>query len=1091
MNQVSGRDGFSPPPDTATGDLTRTADLSDPEALRPEFGVSAGLGAAGYEILGVLGRGGMGVVYRARQFGLDRLVALKMIRGGSQARPEYFSRFRIEALAVARLRHPNIVQIYDIGEAGGLPFVALELLDGGSLDDRLAGNPQPGRPAAELIATLARAVHAAHGAGIVHRDLKPSNVLFGGDGVPRITDFGLAKRLESDSKQTESGAIMGSPSYMAPEQARGHSRDVGPAADIHALGAIFYEMLTGRPPFKGATPMETVSQVIDDDPVPPSRLVTRVARDLETICLKCLNKEPMRRYDSALSLAEDLARYLAGEPIKARRTPLWERGAKWARRRPVIAASWMLAVLLGFGAIAGLFVRQQSLLERSQRIVAAVSKGSSLQREADAARSEGELDTAREHLSDFLPELRAFQDDAEIRKLTDLLVAKRGEIGDRLTALRSQQAERERLQAERERFQRFRDLSTDALFHDTQFTGLDLPSNQAATRHAVQAVLNVYAAPNSDTGRESPDPAHWALGSLSSTSPADRAEIAKGCYELLLVLAEAEPTPQAGLRRLDQAARLHPPTRAYHLRRAACLVRAGDMPTAERERGEAERLQPADAFDHFLAGQERYKRGDPMRAIRHFNNALRDQPDHFWAQCLSAICWLQLRQPVQAGASLSACLKREPEFAWLYILRGFASSLIPAGSGPEEIKLRFEAAEADYRRAMDLLEQKPNDELRYVVLVNRGLLRFQRDDRERAASDLTAAIRLNDRPSQAYAGLAEVYRKQGKPDAAVEQFGRAIDRRPDWAPLYRARADVSLARQDSTPEQRARALRDLEQAIRLERPDNPVLARDHTNRGRLLYRDHREAEALAACDAALKVVPNYPDALRLRIDLLLAAGRYDEVIRSCDALMAGGTVRAPVAELRGLARAGLKDYAGAIEDATLALALSTDKAHLLARRGWLHILADAPRLALRDFEEALRRDPSSGEAYTGRGAARVRLGQVRDGLADAEKALGLGKPTSTLLYNAARIYAQSAIVAGTEARRKGQEVVVLVNRYQDRAVMLVREALRRLPADRRAAFWRDSIQADPALRTLRRRIASPDLAGPAASSTKSENNPDR
>ena len=209
------------------------------------------------------------------------------------------ARFRTEAEAVARLRHPNILQIYDIGEAAGLPFVALELLDGGGLDDRLAGTPQPANQSAELMVTLARAMHVAHQSGIVHRDLKPTNVLYTSDGVPKITDFGLAKRIDSDEGQTESGQIMGSPSYMAPEQARGDSPNVGPAADVYALGAILYEMLTGRPPFKGETPIETVRQVIDDDPVTPSRLVPRVPRDLETICLKCLHKEPAKRYESA------------------------------------------------------------------------------------------------------------------------------------------------------------------------------------------------------------------------------------------------------------------------------------------------------------------------------------------------------------------------------------------------------------------------------------------------------------------------------------------------------------------------------------------------------------------------------------------------------------------------------------------------------------------------------------------------------------------------------------------------------------------------------------------------------------------------
>ncbi len=302
---------------------------------RPETGLQSDLPQiASYEILEVLGEGGMGVVYKARQRGLNRLVAVKMIRRDRPGGPDRLARFLIEAEAVARLRHPNIVQIFEIGEVDDGPYLSLELLDGGSLARRLAGTPQPGRPAAELMITLARAVQVAHDAGIIHRDLKPSNILFTEDGIPKITDFGLAKRLESDSGQTVPGQIMGSPSYMAPEQARGLTRDVGPAADVYALGAILYEMLTGRPPFKGETPVETVRQVTDDEVVPPSRLVPRVARDLETICLHCLKKEQSRRYGSARALAEDLERFLAGHPIKARRTPFWERAEQTGSAPP-------------------------------------------------------------------------------------------------------------------------------------------------------------------------------------------------------------------------------------------------------------------------------------------------------------------------------------------------------------------------------------------------------------------------------------------------------------------------------------------------------------------------------------------------------------------------------------------------------------------------------------------------------------------------------------------------------------------------------------------------------------------------------------
>ena len=302
-------------------------------------------GIPSYDVLEVIREGGMSVVYKARQRGLNRLVALKMIRGKEWSRGDHMVRLRIEAEAVARLRHPNIVQIHEIGEVDGQPFLSLEFLEGGTLEDQLSGDPQPGTRAAELTATLARAIQSAHDVGIIHRDLKPSNVLFSRDGSPRITDFGLAKRLESDSRQTESGQILGTPCYMAPEQAKGQTKNVGPSADVYALGAMLYEMLTGRPPFKGQTPIDTIRQVVEDDVVPPTRLVPKVARDLETICLHCLHKEPYRRYRTASALAEDLERFLAGDPIRARRTPLWERGVKLARRRPLATAMCALALV--------------------------------------------------------------------------------------------------------------------------------------------------------------------------------------------------------------------------------------------------------------------------------------------------------------------------------------------------------------------------------------------------------------------------------------------------------------------------------------------------------------------------------------------------------------------------------------------------------------------------------------------------------------------------------------------------------------------------------------------------------------------------
>jgi WD40 repeat protein len=303
-------------------------------------------GLPGYDVLDELGRGGMGVVYKARQTGLNRLVALKMIPAGAGAIPQTRARFRAEAVAAGRLQHPHIVQIHDIGEHRGQPYFSLELVEGGTLAQKLAGQPQPAGDAARLVETLARAVYHAHQHGIIHRDLKPANILLSADGAPKISDFGLAKSLEDESSQTRTGTIVGTPGYMAPEQASGSLSAVGTGADIYALGVILYEMLTGRPPFCARTPLDTLELVRTQEPVPPRRLQPATPRDLETICLQCLAKEPHKRYASALDLADDLARFRAGQPIQARPVHALERGWRWCRRNPVPAALLACVALL-------------------------------------------------------------------------------------------------------------------------------------------------------------------------------------------------------------------------------------------------------------------------------------------------------------------------------------------------------------------------------------------------------------------------------------------------------------------------------------------------------------------------------------------------------------------------------------------------------------------------------------------------------------------------------------------------------------------------------------------------------------------------
>jgi serine/threonine-protein kinase len=307
-----------------------------------------------YDVEALLGRGGMGIVYRARHLPLNRLVALKMLIAGSYAGPPERARLQLEAAAIAGLRHTNIVQVHDVGEHEGLPFFAMEYVEGGSLAQKLVGTPQPARPAAALLATLAEAIEVAHKGGIVHRDLKPANILLTLDGTPKIADFGLARHFDGEAAQTLSGARLGTPSYMAPEQVIGKTGTIGPAADVYALGALLYEMLTGRPPFRCETASETERQVLADEPVPPARLNPEVPRDLDTICLKCLRKEPGRRYGSAAALADDLRRFLEGRPIQARPVGLPARFWRWCRRKPAEAAlaataSTLVGLALGGG----------------------------------------------------------------------------------------------------------------------------------------------------------------------------------------------------------------------------------------------------------------------------------------------------------------------------------------------------------------------------------------------------------------------------------------------------------------------------------------------------------------------------------------------------------------------------------------------------------------------------------------------------------------------------------------------------------------------------------------------------------------------
>ncbi|SRR5579883_3065255 len=320
-----------------------------------------------HDLLEEIGQGGMGLVYRARHRRLQRLVALKMLRTNVLSAAGDVQRFRNEAEVLAQLDHPHIVPIHDVGEHEGRVYFSMKLIEGGGLDGQLERFRDDPQGAARLVAQVARAVHHAHQRGILHRDLKPSNILLDREGQPHVSDFGLSKRIESDGSLTQTGAIVGTPQYMAPEQTSGRKGAVTTATDVYGLGAVLYAILTGRSPFQGETVLETLEQVREREPEPPRRSNTKVDRDLETVCLKCLQKESQRRYESAQALVEDLERWLSGDSIRARRASRWERLNKWMRRRPTLAALVLVTALSIMGYIGGLLWYNLQLQESAWR----------------------------------------------------------------------------------------------------------------------------------------------------------------------------------------------------------------------------------------------------------------------------------------------------------------------------------------------------------------------------------------------------------------------------------------------------------------------------------------------------------------------------------------------------------------------------------------------------------------------------------------------------------------------------------------------------------------------------------------------------
>jgi eukaryotic-like serine/threonine-protein kinase len=745
---------------------------------------------SGYRVEAVLGQGGMGIVYKAWHLRLQRPVALKMLLAGDYAKPAERERFQREAEAIAALVHPNIVQVHDVGEVGERPYFTMELVDGGDLAKQIQGTPQPARKAAGLVATLADVVQAAHQRGIVHRDLKPANVLLTSDGTPKVTDFGLAQRLEGGEGLTLSGTPLGTPSYMAPEQARGNRDAIGPATDIYALGAILYELLTGRPPFRAESGMATLQQVMADDPVPPARLNRRVPRDLETICLKCLHKEPQRRYASAQALAEDLRRFERGEPIAARPPGAVEHAARWVRRRPTLAAALAAGVLLASALVVTVvwWHGQRTALEAT-----AVAYAEADLSESEGLRNRGEfkasaevLQRARDRLGEFVPP-----------KLRDRLRAafENLELVTRLESIRLSrvvivQGRQNRARSDRDYTEEFRAAGLAAVGDDPAAVAARLAASPV--KRELVAALDDWAVCTDDVPRRTwlmdvarkadpdpwrdrvrdPDPKAWKdrtrLAELARTAPLER----ESPHQLVALGSRLQDDggdrdAVAFLRRVQRA---HPADFFANYMLACALRETGDAMAAVGHFRAALAVRPDAANAWYGLGLALYDAGRLDEAETALSESVRLAPTHGWAHAQLGLVLRKQNKPDQAIDHLQQAVRFSRPAAWMQT--ELARAL--------QDRQRWEEAIHCYREAARLDPDNPSTHYDLGMALNTP------GRQDEAIQHLRKSVSLGPSSAVTRRALGSVLLARDRPDEAVEHFRAAIGLEPNHAEAQQA-----------------------------------------------------------------------------------------------------------------------------------------------------------------------------------------------------------------------------------------------------------------------------------------------------------------
>ena len=505
------------------------------------------------------------------------------------------------------------------------------------------------------------------------------------------------------------------------------------------------------------------------------------------------------------------------------------------------------------------------------------------------------------------------------------------------------------------------------------------------------------------------------------------------------------------MRILDRVARIRPPTTSYHLRRASYLERTGDRSGSETERRRIATANVANnaSVDDFLEGEAAYHQRDYRRAMNSFRRVLGRQPDHFWAQYLLAICHLKEHHAAEALAELTGCQGRRPRFVWTYLLKGFAEGEID----------EFDLAEADFEKATQL---GLSDAARYVMLVNRGVMRVRRGRHETAVEDFLTAIRLKPDQFQAYVDLSHAYQNLGRNEEALEVLNRAIAHAPGQPVLYRTRAQIHRLMSHESE-----AFEDLDRAISSATKEDSALVGDYLERALILEQSGRNTEGLAECDRALALQPSRVDVHRVRGAILVKLKRFDEAIRSFDLCFRGGTPSPSLYEARGLALAYHGSYNAAIADYTMAISMGSKSASLLTHRGWAYLFSGANAPAAHDFEDALKINPNDGNALSGRALANVQQHKIHAAIADARSSAQTNPQDTRLLYSAARVYCQAATQVEAESSHinGGWDTA---QRYRFEALNLIARSIRQMPINERAVFWNQVVRTDTVIEPLRK-----------------------